>query len=96
MSQRIFKKSRKRPVNKQTMPIVRKIGSLVTDIKLIPTIINRIETAYKKAAKENEMINSKISIVTEQGDVEKWDGSGKEQLLKQKEEALEYLKSLKK
>lgn len=44
------------------MPIVRKIGSLVTDIKLIPTIINRIETAYKKAAKENEMINSKISI----------------------------------
>jgi hypothetical protein len=34
--------------------------------------------------------------VTEAGDIEKWDGSGKEQLLRQKEEALEYLKSLKK
>lgn len=63
MSQRIFKKSRKRPVNKQTMPIVRKIGALVTDIKLIPTIINRIETAYKKAAKENEIISSRKSSI---------------------------------
>jgi len=43
-----------------------------------------------------EMINTKDSFVTEQGDVEKWDGSGKEQLLKQKQEALEYLKTLKK
>ena len=42
------------------------------------------------------MINSKNSFVTEAGDVEKWDGSGKEQLLKQKEEALKYLNSLKK
>ena len=44
----------------------------------------------------DEMINSKNSFVTEAGDVEKWDGSGKEQLLKQKEEALKYLNSLKK
>lgn len=44
----------------------------------------------------DEMLNSKNSFVTEQGDVEKWDGSGKEALLKQKEEALKYLKSLKK
>jgi len=44
----------------------------------------------------NEMINSKDQFVTEAGDIEKWDGSGKEQLLKQKEEALKYLKSLKK
>ena len=44
----------------------------------------------------NEMINSKETFVTEAGDVEKWDGSGKEQLLKQKQEALEYLQSLKK
>jgi DNA-directed RNA polymerase subunit M/transcription elongation factor TFIIS len=44
----------------------------------------------------DEMINTKESFVTEQGDVEKWDGSGKEQLLKQKQEALEYLQSLKK
>ena len=43
-----------------------------------------------------EMINSKETFVTEAGDVEKWDGSGKEQLLKQKQEALEYLKTLKK
>jgi len=45
------------------MPIVRKIGALVTDIKLIPTIINRIETAYKKAAKENEIISSRKSSI---------------------------------
>ena len=44
----------------------------------------------------DEMINSKDTFVTEAGDVEKWDGSGKEQLLRQKQEALEYLKSLKK
>jgi hypothetical protein len=44
----------------------------------------------------NEMINTKDQFVTETGDIEKWDGSGKEQLLRQKEEALEYLKSLKK
>ena len=43
-----------------------------------------------------EMINTKETFVTEAGDVEKWDGSGKEQLLKQKQEALEYLKTLKK
>jgi len=44
----------------------------------------------------DEILNSKNTFVTEQGDVEKWDGSGKEALLKQKEEALKYLKSLKK
>jgi len=43
-----------------------------------------------------DMINSKEQFVTEAGDIEKWDGSGKEQLLKQKEEALKYLQSLKK
>ena len=44
----------------------------------------------------NEMINHKDQFVTEAGDIEKWDGTGKEQLLKQKEEALKYLQSLKK
>ena len=44
----------------------------------------------------NELINTKDQFITEAGDVEKWDGSGKEQLLKQKQEALEYLQSLKK
>ena len=44
----------------------------------------------------NELLNTNDSFVTEQGDVEKWDGSGKEQLIKQKEEALKYLQSLKK
>jgi hypothetical protein len=43
-----------------------------------------------------DFINTKESFITEQGDVEKWDGSGKEQLLRQKQEAIEYLKSLKK
>jgi len=43
-----------------------------------------------------EMINEKETFVTEQGDVENWGGSGKEVLMKQKQEALEYLKSLKK
>jgi hypothetical protein len=44
----------------------------------------------------DDMINSNDSFITENGDIEKWDGSGKEQLLKQKQEALEYLKTLKK
>jgi hypothetical protein len=44
----------------------------------------------------NELINTKDQFVTEAGDVEKWDGSGKQQLLKNKEEALKYLYSLKK
>lgn len=44
----------------------------------------------------NELLNTNDSFVTEQGDVEKWDGSGKEQLIRQKEEALKYLQSLKK
>lgn len=60
-SQRIFKKSRNRPINKQTIPMVRNNESFVEEIKLIPTRINRIETAYRKAAKENEMIRSSIS-----------------------------------
>jgi len=44
----------------------------------------------------NELLNTNDSFVTEQGDVEKWDGSGKEQLMKQKEEALKYLQTFKK
>ena len=44
----------------------------------------------------DELLNTKDQFITEAGDVEKWDGSGKEQLLKQKEEALKYLQSLKK
>ncbi len=43
----------------------------------------------------DELINEKQSFITEAGDVEKWDGSGKTQLLKYKEEALEYLKNQK-
>jgi len=43
----------------------------------------------------DELINEKQSFITEAGDVEKWDGSGKTQLLKYKEEALEYLKNKK-
>jgi hypothetical protein len=39
----------------------------------------------------DEMINEKSQYITEAGDIEKWDGSGKAQLLKYKEEALEYL-----
>ena len=42
------------------------------------------------------MINEKSQFITEAGDIEKWDGSGKEQLLKYKEEALEYLRNQKK
>jgi hypothetical protein len=44
----------------------------------------------------DELINEKESFITEAGDIEKWDGDGKEQLLKYKEEALEYLKKQKK
>jgi hypothetical protein len=44
----------------------------------------------------DELINEKETFITEAGDVEKWDGSGKSQLLKYKEEALEYLKKQKK
>ena len=43
-----------------------------------------------------ELENEKESFITEAGDVEKWDGNGKAQLLKYKEEALEYLKKQKK
>jgi len=43
-----------------------------------------------------ELINTKDNFITEAGDIEKWDGSGKEHLLKYKKEALEYLQSLKK
>ena len=39
----------------------------------------------------DELINSKDEFITEAGDIEKWDGSGKTQLLKYKQEALEYL-----
>jgi len=44
----------------------------------------------------DELINTNETFVTEAGDVEKWDGSGKAQLLKYKKEALEYLKKQKK
>jgi len=44
----------------------------------------------------NELINEKQQFITEAGDIEKWDGSGKDQLLKYKEEALEYLKKQRK
>jgi hypothetical protein len=44
----------------------------------------------------DELINEKNQFITEAGDIEKWDGSGKKQLLKYKEEALEYLKKQKK
>jgi hypothetical protein len=43
-----------------------------------------------------ELLNSKDEYVTEAGDIEKWDGDGKQQLLKNKEEALKYLHSLRK
>ena len=43
----------------------------------------------------DELINEKQTFVTEAGDIEKWDGSGKTQLLKYKEKALDYLKSKK-
>jgi len=42
-----------------------------------------------------ELINEKQQFITEDGDIEKWDGSGKAQLLRYKEEALEYLKNKK-
>ena len=44
----------------------------------------------------DELINHKEQFITEAGDIEKWDGSGKEQLLKYKQEALEYLNKQKK
>ena len=44
----------------------------------------------------DELINTKDQFITEAGDIEKWDGSGKTQLLKYKQEALEYLKQQKK
>lgn len=44
----------------------------------------------------DELINEKQQFITEAGDIEKWDGSGKDQLLKYKEEALEYLKKQRK
>jgi hypothetical protein len=42
-----------------------------------------------------ELLNEKQEFITEAGDVEKWDGTGKQQLLKYKEEALEYLQKQK-
>ena len=44
----------------------------------------------------DDLINSKDEFITEAGDIEKWDGSGKEQLLKYKQEALEFLQKQKK
>jgi hypothetical protein len=42
-----------------------------------------------------ELLNEKQEFITEAGDIEKWDGTGKQQLLKYKEEALEYLQKQK-
>lgn len=39
----------------------------------------------------DELINEKQIFITEEGDIEKWDGDGKKQLLKYKEEVLRYL-----
>jgi hypothetical protein len=39
----------------------------------------------------DELINSNETFVTEAGDIENWSGSGKNQLLKYKQEALEHL-----
>ena len=39
---------------------------------------------------------SNQSFITEAGDVEKWTGSAKSKMLENKEEALKYLRSLKK
>jgi transcription elongation factor Elf1 len=44
----------------------------------------------------DEMINSNDSFVTEDGDVERWIGNGKQALLQNKEETIKYLQSLKK
>ena len=44
----------------------------------------------------DELLNTNESFITEQGDVEKWDGKGTQQLLKYKQEALEYLNKQKK
>lgn len=43
----------------------------------------------------NELINEKQNFITEAGDIEKWDGNGKNQLIKYKKEALEYLQNKK-
>ena len=45
----------------------------------------------------DEKIDTKMeSYITEAGDVESWNGSDKAQLLKNKEQTIEYLQSLKK
>jgi hypothetical protein len=45
----------------------------------------------------DEKIDTKMeSYITEAGDVESWNGSDKAQLLKSKEQTIEYLQSLKK
>ena len=43
----------------------------------------------------DELINENQTFITEDGDIEKWDGSGKKQLLTYKKEALEYLENQK-
>jgi hypothetical protein len=44
----------------------------------------------------DEVINSNDSFITEDGDVEKWVGNGKQILLQNKEETIKYLQNLKK
>ena len=43
-----------------------------------------------------ELINTKENFITEDGAIEKWDGDGKQQLLKNQQETIKYLQSLKK
>ena len=43
----------------------------------------------------DELRNEKQPVITDAGDSEKWDGSGKQQLLKHKQEALDYLQKQK-
>ena len=43
----------------------------------------------------NELINEKQEFITESGDIENWEGSGKQHLLKYKKEALEFLQKQK-
>jgi hypothetical protein len=43
----------------------------------------------------DELLNTKDEFITEGGDIEKWDGTGKEQLLRYRKEALEFLEKQK-
>ena len=54
-------------------------------------------TIYDFSIYMDEFINhSNNSFITEAGDIENWVGSTKSKMIKNKEEAIEYLKKLKK